>query len=138
MAVLSKAVGQRLCDALGLPKGVRSIQINFEANEPVTAVVTLLPDLHAVEEVIEITRCFELVERPEPATNETAWMQRVDEMVAAAKLEINQMAAKAKAKILGTQISISFPGITDAREAREAAAAVRRHLIPNGCGPRFT
>lgn len=63
---------------------------------------------------------------------------RLDILVAAAKAEINEMAARAKAKILGNQISISLPGVLDAREAREAAAAIRRHMIPNGCAPRFT
>ncbi|MNG05868.1 hypothetical protein D3C84_890820 [compost metagenome] len=57
---------------------------------------------------------------------------RIDEMVAAAKAEINEMAAKAKAKILGNQISISLPGVTDAREVREAAAAVRRAVARAG------
>ncbi|MCY1245893.1 hypothetical protein D9M71_509090 [compost metagenome] len=65
MAVLSNTIGQRLCDALGLPKRVRSIQINFEVNEPVTAIVTLIPDADAAEEVVEIVKRFELVERKE-------------------------------------------------------------------------
>jgi hypothetical protein len=138
MAVLSNTIGQRLCDAMGLPKGVRAIQINFEANEPVTALVTLTPELRGVEEVVEIVQRFELVEKAESATcAEPAWMERIDELVALAKAEINEMAAKAMAKMLGSQIGIGFPGVTDAREASKAAAAVRRHMIPNGCAPRF-
>lgn len=57
---------------------------------------------------------------------------RIDEMVAAAKAEINEMAAKAKAKILGNQIGIGFPGVLDARQARQICGALARHA-----GPRY-
>lgn len=61
---------------------------------------------------------------------------RIDEMVAAAKAEINEMAAKAKAKIFGTEINITLPGVTDAREAREAAAAMARSIARGVAGSR--
>ncbi|MCY1371178.1 hypothetical protein D9M69_583110 [compost metagenome] len=57
---------------------------------------------------------------------------RIDFLVAVAKAEINAMAEKAKAKILGHTITIDLPGVTDAREAREAAAAVRRAICASG------
>lgn len=109
MAVMSNTIGNRLCDALGLPKGVRSIQINFEANELVTAVVTLLPESDVAEEVVEIVKRFELAEKDEPAAGpEPAWMARIDELAALAKAEINQMARDAHARIAGKKDAASL------------------------------
>ncbi len=65
------------------------------------------------------------------------YMKRVDELVAQAKVEINEMAANAKAKILGHQISIGLPGINDARSASDAAAAIQR-AIERRPGPRYS
>ncbi|MCY1295433.1 hypothetical protein D9M68_852420 [compost metagenome] len=59
-------------------------------------------------------------------------ISRIDQLVEQAKAEINEMAAKAKAKILGYQISIGFPGVLDAREASQIAGALARHA-----GPRY-
>ncbi|MFG5862723.1 hypothetical protein [Metapseudomonas sp. CR1201] len=59
-------------------------------------------------------------------------MKRVDQLVEQAKAEINEMAAKAKAKILGDQISIGLPGVLDAREASQIAGALARRA-----GPRY-
>lgn len=63
-------------------------------------------------------------------------ISRIDQLVEQAKAEINQMAAKAKAKIFGTEINITLPGVTDAREAREAAAAMARSIARGVAGSR--
>ncbi|MCY1296059.1 hypothetical protein D9M70_454280 [compost metagenome] len=99
------------------------------------AEVTYYPGKVELDSLVEVTKRFLMVEQPATAT-EPDWMARVDQLVEQAKAEINEMATKAKAKIFGTEINITLPGVTDAREAREAAAAMARSIARGVAGSR--
>ena len=60
--VFAREVGTDVCVALGLdPAVVRSVRINFDANEVVTADVEIYPDGPQVDGVLSVIRRYNLV-----------------------------------------------------------------------------
>lgn len=62
--VVTTAIGEELCQALGLPADkVTSIDLRFPANGIVTAAVEFLPERSQLDEVVNILRRYELHEK---------------------------------------------------------------------------
>jgi hypothetical protein len=67
-AITGHMIGKEICEALGLGKGVRTIDIHIGCRELVTATVEFIVHDSQAHEVIKTLKRYELVEREgEPA-----------------------------------------------------------------------
>ncbi|WP_028627672.1 hypothetical protein [Metapseudomonas resinovorans] len=121
MSVLSAEAGKLICDALGIdPNGAREIHLHLVAGDLVHMEVHSTVQREALGNLVQIIKRFELTE----TASETVDTEPGGVVDTTAITDEVRSYAKA-------QINIALPGVTDEREAREAAAAVRRE-ITNG------